>query len=328
MQPTSGQIAFEGDRIYGEGINIAARLENLSDPGGVCVSGPVWEQVRHKLAIGATDLGEQTLKNIPDPVRVYRIRLQSGEDADASVDAGKLGASPWAERSDVAVLVVPAAWVFYVAIVFEILFMISPFGLYYYAAHGPSLNLLHRSPWTAWLTDFVPPHFSYTSSRFLDALSGLGLPLILLGVVLFVVGFVQVYWAKVCGRGLVTSGLYALARHPQYLALAIIGLGAFFVWPRVLVLIMYVTMLFLYGLLARWEEARCLEKFGGAYRAYQRRTGMFLPRPLPRVIPWPGVGPPADTGHARALHGRGGRDRWPRLRPPRLCARPSLGLLR
>lgn len=286
-----GDVMFDGDRIYGEGINIAARLESLAEPGGVCVSGPVWEQVRHKLVIGAEDLGEQTVKNIPDPVRVYRIRLQSGEDAGAGAHAGKLAAPAWPGRPDMAVLVVPAAWVFYVAIVFEILFMISPFALYYYAAYAPALNLLHRSPWTAWLTDFVLPHFSYTSSGFLDALPKLGLPLVLLGIGLFIVGFAQVYWTKVRGHGLVTGGLYAVTRHPQYLGLAIIGLGAFVVWPRVLVLIMYVTMLFLYGLLARWEEARCLEKFGGAYREYRSRTGMFFPWPLPRAIPWPAVGP-------------------------------------
>jgi hypothetical protein len=87
------------------------------------------------------------------------------------------------------------------------------------------------------------------------------------------------------------GGLYALARHPQYLGLAILGLGAFVVRPRVLVLIMYVTMVFLYGLLARREEARCLEKFGGAYREYRSRTGMFFPWPPPRGIPWPAVGP-------------------------------------
>jgi hypothetical protein len=50
-------------------------------------------------------------------------------------------------------------------------------------------------------------------------------------------------------------------------------------------------MLFLYGVLARSKEARCLEKFGGAYREYRSRTGMFFPWPLPRVIPWPAVGP-------------------------------------
>jgi protein-S-isoprenylcysteine O-methyltransferase Ste14 len=125
------------------------------------------------------------------------------------------------------VIVVPTVWIFYVAIVFEILFMISPFALYYYAAYGPSLNVLHRSRWTSWLTDFPLPHFPYTSSPLLNALPDLGGPLITVGMVLFAVGFVLVYGAKVRGRGLVTGGLYRVARHPQYLGLAIIGLGAF-----------------------------------------------------------------------------------------------------
>src|SRR5262249_28454617 len=91
-------------------------------------------------------------------------------------------------------------------------------------------------------------------------------------------------------RGLVTGGLYRVARHPQYLGLALVGLGAFLLWPRVLVLVAYVTMLFLYERLAGWEETRCVLKFGDAYRAYQRRTRMLLPRPLPRLIPWPPPG--------------------------------------
>jgi hypothetical protein len=119
----------------------------------------------------------------------------------------------------------------------------------------------------------------------LDGLPRVGGLLIALGVLLFVLGFAQVYRAKLWGGRLVTGGLYRFARHPQYLGLAILGLGAFLIWPRVFVLIAYVTMLFLYGLLARWEETRCLEKFGESYRLYQRRTGMFLPRPLPRVFP-------------------------------------------
>jgi protein-S-isoprenylcysteine O-methyltransferase Ste14 len=169
---------------------------------------------------------------------------------------------------------------------------------------------MHRSPWTAWLTDFVLPHFSYTSSRLLDALPELGLPLVLLGIGLFIVGFAQVYWTKVRGHGLVTGGLYA-SRHPQYLGLAIIGLGAFVVWPRVLVRIMYVTMLFLYGLLARREEARCLERFGGAYREYRRRTGMFFSMAPAARDPVACGRPPADTGPVLALRGRGGRDPRP-----------------
>ena len=283
-----GDVMVDGDRIYGDGINIAARIERLAEPGAVCVSAPVWDQVRHKLGLPGEDLGDQALKNIPEPVRVYQVRL-AGEPArpgaarrEPDAVTGRIVVT----RPDVAVIVVPAVWVAYVGIVFEILFMISPFALYYYAGYGPSLNVLHRSPWTAWLTDFLLPHFSYTSSPLLNGLPRAGGLLIALGVFLFALGFVHVYGAKLLGGGLATGGLYRLARHPQYLGLAILGLGAFLVWPRVVVLGAYVTMLFLYALLARWEEARCLERFGEAYRAYQRRTGMFLPRPLPRVLPW------------------------------------------
>src|SRR5262245_30639503 len=281
-------VMVDGDRVYGEGINIAARIERLAEPGTVCVSAPVWDQVRHKLGLSAEDLGDQVLKNIPEPVRVYQVRL-TGESTplgagrrEPDVVTGRIVAT----TPNVAVIVVPAVWVAYVGIVFEILFMISPFGLYYYAAYGPALNVLHLSPWTTWLTDFLLPHFSYTSSRLLNWLPHVGGLLIVLGVLLFVIGFVQVYRAKLGGGRLMTGGIYRLARHPQYLGLAILGLGAFLIWPRVLVLIAYVSMLFLYALLARWEEARCTEKFGESYRAYQRRTGMLLPRPIPWMFPW------------------------------------------
>lgn len=282
-----GDVMVDGDQIYGEGINIAARIERLAEPGTVCVSAPVWDQVRHKLGLPAEDLGDQVLKNIPEPVRVYRVRL-TGEPTRpeaARREPDAITGRVVATKPDVAVIVVPAVWVAYVAIVFEILFMISPFGLYYYAAYGPALNVLHLSPWTTWLTDFLLPHFSYTSSPLLDGVPRVGGWLITCGVLLFVLGFAQVYRAKLWGGRLVTGGLYRFARHPQYLGLAILGLGAFLIWPRVFVLIAYVTMLFLYGLLARWEETRCLEKFGETYHLYQRRTGMFLPRPLPRVFP-------------------------------------------
>ena len=69
-----GDVSVEGDRLYGDGVNIAARLEGLSEAGGICVSGTVHEQVRHKLNLTYEDLGEQTVKNIPDPIRVYRVR--------------------------------------------------------------------------------------------------------------------------------------------------------------------------------------------------------------------------------------------------------------
>jgi protein-S-isoprenylcysteine O-methyltransferase Ste14 len=178
-----------------------------------------------------------------------------------------------------------SAWVFYAVIVLEILFMISPFAVYFYSAYGPLLNLLDRSPWTAWLTQFFLPHISQTRSLLLNALHVLGGPLILAGLALFLAGAGPIYWAKLRRRGTVTGGLYRFIRHPQYVGLAILGLGTLLVWPRFFVLIGYITMCFLYAALARFEEQQCLARFGESYRVYQARTGMFLPRPLSSRIP-------------------------------------------
>ena len=79
-----GDVMVEGERIYGDGINIASRLERLAHAGDVCISGAVHEQVRHKLELQYQDLGEQRIKNLPDPVRVYRLRLSAEADARAS----------------------------------------------------------------------------------------------------------------------------------------------------------------------------------------------------------------------------------------------------
>jgi adenylate cyclase len=68
-----GDVMVEGDQIYGDGINVAARLESLADPGGIYISGMVHEQVRDKLALGYEDNGEQTVKNIARPVHVWRV---------------------------------------------------------------------------------------------------------------------------------------------------------------------------------------------------------------------------------------------------------------
>jgi adenylate cyclase len=68
-----GDIIVEGEDIYGDGINVAARLEALAEPGGICVSRTVFNHVKNKVELGFEDLGEQEFKNIPEPVRVYRI---------------------------------------------------------------------------------------------------------------------------------------------------------------------------------------------------------------------------------------------------------------
>jgi adenylate cyclase len=68
-----GDVMIEGEQIYGDGVNVAARLESLAHPGGICIAGTVYEQVRDKLALSYQDLGEQTVKNIARPVHVWRI---------------------------------------------------------------------------------------------------------------------------------------------------------------------------------------------------------------------------------------------------------------
>ena len=73
-----GDVIVEGERIYGDGVNIAARLEGLAEAGGLCVSGTVYDQIKTKLALGYEDLGMQAVKNIAEPVRVYRVQLEPG----------------------------------------------------------------------------------------------------------------------------------------------------------------------------------------------------------------------------------------------------------
>ena len=72
-----GDIITDSGDIFGDGVIIAARLEGIADPGGICVSGRVQEDVRGKLDLALDDIGEQQLKNIERPVRVYRIRLEN-----------------------------------------------------------------------------------------------------------------------------------------------------------------------------------------------------------------------------------------------------------
>ena len=84
-----GDIMADDEDIYGDGVNIAARLEALAQPGGICVSGTVFDQIRNRLPVGYEDLGEQTVKNIDTPIRVYRVRL-NGEEDDTSSDRARV----------------------------------------------------------------------------------------------------------------------------------------------------------------------------------------------------------------------------------------------
>jgi adenylate cyclase len=83
-----GDVVVEGDMVAGDGVNIAARLEGIAEPGGVCISGAAYEQVRDRLPEQYDDLGEQTLKNIARPVRAFQMRLR-GDPATDATDAEK-----------------------------------------------------------------------------------------------------------------------------------------------------------------------------------------------------------------------------------------------
>jgi adenylate cyclase len=71
-----GDVMVDGEQIYGDGVNVAARLESLADPGGICVSDTVHAQIKNKLALAYEDLGAQSVKNLAEPVRVFRVMLE------------------------------------------------------------------------------------------------------------------------------------------------------------------------------------------------------------------------------------------------------------
>jgi len=79
-----GDVIVEGEDIHGDGVNIAARLEGLAEPGGICLSGDVFRQAKGKMEAEFEDMGEQVLKNVAEPIRVYRITGDSAGLAAAA----------------------------------------------------------------------------------------------------------------------------------------------------------------------------------------------------------------------------------------------------
>lgn len=165
----------------------------------------------------------------------------------------------------------------YSLVMVEVVIMVSPFAFYFYSAYGPTLKWLNHSAATAWLTGFLLPHAVFTTSPFLEFLRwDLGRYAFGLGLLAFLVLAAQVYGAKLLGRKIVNSGVYRYIRHPQYLSLGLSAFGLFTAWPRVIIFLLLVGMLFAYYRLARVEERRMLAIDPG-YAAYMQRTGMFLP---------------------------------------------------
>ncbi|TJV92589.1 MAG: guanylyl cyclase, partial [Mesorhizobium sp.] len=108
-----GDIIVEGDDIYGDGVNIAARLQAIAEPGGICISGTAFDHAAHKVDVGFAGLGEQRLKNIADPIRVYRVLLDPGQ-------SGKIVAAPHR----------PGSWIMILAGIAAVLLIGSVVGIF------------------------------------------------------------------------------------------------------------------------------------------------------------------------------------------------------
>jgi len=109
---TIGDIIVDGDDIYGNGVNVAARLEGLADPGGICISGRAFDQVEKNVSVGFDKLGPHRVKNIEKPVNVYRIRLD-GKSAGKVIGLRLWSLSVWRWIAVAVVLLVfigAAAW--------------------------------------------------------------------------------------------------------------------------------------------------------------------------------------------------------------------------
>jgi adenylate cyclase len=90
-----GDVIEEGDRIYGDGVNIAARLEGLAEAGGICISGSAHEQIKNKLALGYEYIGEHTVKNIAEPLKVYRVPMGPKAVTSKERDEKKTKSKKW-----------------------------------------------------------------------------------------------------------------------------------------------------------------------------------------------------------------------------------------
>jgi adenylate cyclase len=100
-----GDVIEEDGRIYGDGVNIAARLEGLAEAGGICISGTAFDQVKGKLSLGYQFVGKQTVKNIPDPIRAYKV-LMEPEHAGKVIGEDKPRKWRWAQIAAAMLIVI------------------------------------------------------------------------------------------------------------------------------------------------------------------------------------------------------------------------------
>ena len=165
----------------------------------------------------------------------------------------------------------------YGLVMIEVVIMISPFAFYWYSLYAPTLQGLHRWRATAWMESFFLPHSVITTSPVLEFMRWrVGSWAFGLGLLAALICAVQVYGTKLFKHKAATGWMYKYIRHPFYASLAVAGFGLLTIWPRIIILVLYLGMLFLYYFLARFEEKQ-VEAAHPEYAEYRKRTGMFLP---------------------------------------------------
>jgi TolB-like protein/Tfp pilus assembly protein PilF len=137
-----GDVIVEGDDIYGEGVNVAARLEALAEPGGICISGTVFDQIGNKLDLAVDDLGPQSVKNIAEPIRTYRVHV----DGARPVPEAGPDPLPLPDKPSIAVLAFenmsgdPEQEYFADGIAEDIITALSRFGWFFVIARNSSFS--------------------------------------------------------------------------------------------------------------------------------------------------------------------------------------------
>ena len=168
------------------------------------------------------------------------------------------------------------AQAFYALIMLEGILMATPFGLLLYSFYDPFLEVLRRSELTAWTAAFFLPQSVYeTNSPFIEFVR-YGEYLFYIGLLGFFVFAAQIYWAKITRKGMVSSFVYSYVRHPQYLFFMLAGFGLLFIWPRMMMLVLFLTMSIFYFYLAKFEEGRMQAQYPD-YSLYMKKTAMFVP---------------------------------------------------
>jgi len=174
--------------------------------------------------------------------------------------------------------------VLYFIIGLEIMIMISPFAGFFYSVFNPFLLKIAQYPSTRWLSAFFLPHMVIPPGDFLKFIRVMGSVLFVGGMAIFFICAIQVYANKFLKKGTALKGLYSFIRHPQYVGLAIAGVGLSILWPRFLVPMLWLVMVLIYYFLSKDEERRMLKQYPDTYGQYMKKTGMFLPKGIESVV--------------------------------------------